>query len=165
MVSSSDGQRFGCQASSLLGSLYPRYYCYYDRAVTVYTHMADQQSALHTQVIACSVREALYILDGLLDNHTIFRPKEHFVDQHGFTTQLFSLCHLLGHSLMPRLPLPKQQLYKLDRTKHYGRLDEVIRGTVDTVLIREQLARLKRIPAGVNGRFEALLALPLSPNL
>jgi TnpA family transposase len=35
-VSSSDGQRFGLQASSLLGSLYPRYFGYYDRAVTVY---------------------------------------------------------------------------------------------------------------------------------
>src|SRR5215813_14350178 len=34
-VSSSDGQRFGLQASSLLGSLYPRYFGYYDKAVTV----------------------------------------------------------------------------------------------------------------------------------
>jgi len=107
-VSSSDGPRFGLQASSLPGSLYPRYYGYYDRAVTVSTHIADQQSVLHTQVIACSVREALYVLDGLLENHTILRPKEHFVDQHGFTDQLFGLCHLLGYSLMPRLPLPKQ---------------------------------------------------------
>lgn len=151
-VSSSDGQRFGLQASSLLGALYPRYYGYYDRAVTVYTHIADQQSVLHTQVIACSVREALYVLDGLLENHTILRPKEHFVDQHGFTDQLFGLCHLLGYSLMPRLPLPKQQLYKLDRTRHYGRLDEVIRGTVDTELIREQWDQLVRVAASLRNR-------------
>jgi TnpA family transposase len=151
-VSSSDGQRFGLQASSLLGSLYPRYYGYYDRAVTVYTHIADQQSVFHTQVIACSVREALYVLDGLLENNTILRPKEHFVDQHGFTDQLFGLCHLLGYSLMPRLPLPKQQLYKLDRTKHYGRLDEVIRGTVDTELIREQWDQLIRVAASLRNR-------------
>ena len=57
----------------------------------------------------------------------ILRPKEHFVDQHGFTDQLFGLCHLLGFSLMPRLNVSKQTLYKLDRTKSYGRLDEVIR--------------------------------------
>ena len=84
-VSSSDGQRFGLQASSLLGSLYPRYFGYYDQALTVYTHIADQHSVLHTQVIACSVREAIYVLDGLLNNDTVLRPKEHFVDQHGFT--------------------------------------------------------------------------------
>src|SRR5262249_9709885 len=32
--SSSEGQRFGVRASSLLGVLYPRYFGYYDRAVT-----------------------------------------------------------------------------------------------------------------------------------
>ena len=95
-VSSSDGQRFGLQASSLLGSLYPRYFGYYDQALTVYTHISDQHSVFHTQVIACSVREAIYVLDGLLNNNTILRPQEHFVDQHGFTDQLFGLCHLLG---------------------------------------------------------------------
>ena len=100
-VSSSDGQRFGLQASSLLGSLYPRYFGYYDQALTVYTHTSDQHSVFHTQGISCSVREAIYVLDGLLNNDTILRPKEHFVDQHGFTDQLFGLCHLLGFTLMP----------------------------------------------------------------
>ena len=42
------------------------------------------------------MREAIYVLDGLLSNDTVLRPKEHFVDQHGFTDQLFGLCHLLG---------------------------------------------------------------------
>ena len=59
-MSSSDGQRFGLQASSLLGALYPRYFGYYDQALTVYTHIADQHSVFHTQVIACSVREAIF---------------------------------------------------------------------------------------------------------
>lgn len=38
LISSSDGQRFGIQQSSLLASFYPRYFGYYDRAVSVYTH-------------------------------------------------------------------------------------------------------------------------------
>ena len=151
-VSSSDGQRFGLQASSLLGSLYPRYFGYYDRALTVYTHIADQHSVFHTQVIACAVREAIYVLDGLLNNDTILRPKEHFVDQHGFTDQFFGLCHLLGFTLMPRLNVSKQQLYKLDRTQHYGRLDDVIHGTVDTALLREQWDQLVRVAASLRNR-------------
>jgi TnpA family transposase len=52
-------------SSALLGALSPRYFGYYDRAVTVDTHGADQHSVLHTQVIACSVREATSVLDGL----------------------------------------------------------------------------------------------------
>jgi Transposase and inactivated derivatives, TnpA family len=126
MVSSSDGQRFGLQASSLLGSLYPRYFGYYDQALTVYTHTSDQHSVFHTQVISCSVREAIYVLDGLLNNNSILRPKEHFVDTHGYTDQLFGLCHLLGYSLMPRLNVSKQKLSKFDRTKSYGCLERVL---------------------------------------
>ncbi len=53
---------------------------------------------------------------------------------------------------MPRLNVRKQQLYKLDRTQHYGRLDEVIRGTVDTALIREQWDQLVRIAASLRNR-------------
>ena len=151
-VSSSDGQRFGLQASSLLGSLYPRSFGYYDQALTVYTHISDQHSVFHTQVIACSVREAIYVLDGLLNNDTILRPQEHCVDQHGFTDQLFGLCHLLGFTLMPRLNVSKQTLYKLDRTKSYGRLDEVITSTVDTALIREQWDQLVRVAASLRNR-------------
>jgi TnpA family transposase len=151
-VSSSDGQRFGLQASSLLGSLYPRYFGYYDPALTVYTHVADQHSVFHTQVIACSLREAIYVLDGLLANDTILRPKEHFVDQHGYTDQLFGLCHLLGYSLMPRLTVSKHTLYKLDRTKSYGPLDAVLRGTVDLALIREQWDQLVRVAASLRNR-------------
>jgi TnpA family transposase len=120
--------------------------------LTVYTHVADQHSVFHTQVIACSVREAIYVLDGLLSNDTVLRPKEHFVDQHGFTDQLFGLCHLLGFSLMPRLNVSKQHLYKLDRTQHYGCLDEVIQGTVDTALIREQWDQLVRLTMSLRNR-------------
>ena len=152
LVSSSDGQRFGLQASSLLGSLYPRYFGYYDRAVTVYTHVADDHSVFHTQVIACGLREATYVLDGLLNNHTVLRPKDHFVDTHGYTDQLFGLCHLLGYRLMPRLTVSKQTLYKVDRAKHYGGLDEVFQGTVDLALIREQWDQLVRIAASLRHR-------------
>jgi len=55
-ISSSDDQRFGIQASSLLASFYPRYFGYYDRAVTVYTHVSDQHSVFASRAIACSAR-------------------------------------------------------------------------------------------------------------
>ena len=131
-VSSSDGQRFGLQASSLLGSLYPRYFGYYDRALTVYTHIADQHSVFHTQVIACSVREAIYVLGRAARQRydpaaqgTFCRPAW----LHRST--LWPLSPAWAIALMPRLNVSKQTLYKLDRTKHYGRLDAVITGTVD----------------------------------
>jgi TnpA family transposase len=71
------------------------------------------------------------------------------VDDHGFTDQLFGLCHLRGYTLMPRLPVHKQQLYKLDPTKNYSRLDEVMHGTGDMALIQEQWDQLVRVGASL----------------
>jgi len=151
--SSSDGQRFGIQASSLLASFYPRYFGYYERAITLYTHVSDQHSVFGTQVISCSPREALYVLDGLLENDTILRPREHYTDTHGFTEQLFGLCYLLGYSFMPRLrDLADQQLYKVDKEVALGRLQPLFHMGVDVALIREQWDQLVRVVASLKNR-------------
>ena len=82
-ISSSDAQRFRLRADSLIASYYPRYYGYYDKAIGIYTHVSDQYSVFNTKVISCSPREALYVLDGLLENNTILKPKDHTTDTHG----------------------------------------------------------------------------------
>ena len=48
-LSSSDAQRFGIRASSLLASYYPRYYGYYEKAIGIYTHISDQYCRLQHQ--------------------------------------------------------------------------------------------------------------------
>ncbi|HTP51679.1 MAG TPA: Tn3 family transposase [Anaeromyxobacteraceae bacterium] len=153
VASSSDGQRFGIQAPSLLASFYPRYFGYYDRAVSVYTHVSDQFSVFSTRVISCSPREAIYVLDGILENDTVLRPREHCTDTHGFTEQLFGLCHLLGIAFMPRLKdLKDQQLYRIDRENGFGPLAPIFRGTIDGNLIREQWDQLVRVAASLKNR-------------
>ena len=152
-ASSSDGQRFGVQESSLLAGFYPRYFGFYERAITVYTHVSDQYSVFASQAISCSPREAIYVLDGLLENETVLRPREHYTDTHGFTEQLFGLCYLLGFSFMPRLKdLASQQLYKLDRSATYGTIDALFRGTIDSALVREQWDALVRVAASLRQR-------------
>src|SRR5882672_10252668 len=94
-LSSSDAQRFGMRASSLLASYYPRYYGYYDKAIGIYTHTSDQYAVFSTQVISCSPREALYVLDGLLNNNTILQIREHTTDTHGYTVILTSVGYTL----------------------------------------------------------------------
>lgn len=121
--SSSDGQRFGIQRSSLLASFCPRYFGYYDRAVSVHTHISDQFSVFGTRVISCAPREALYVLDGLLENDSVLRLREHCTDTHGYIEDLFGLCYLLGYSFMPRIrDLADKQLYRIDRDAVYPNL-------------------------------------------
>ena len=152
-ASSSDGQRFGIQASSLLASFYPRYFGYYDRAITVYTHVSDQYSVFGARAISCFLREAIYVLDGLLENDTLLHPREHYTDTQGYTEHLFGLCYLLGYAFMPRLKdLADQQLYALERTPTYKHLDPLFRGGVDLALIQEQWDQLVRIAASLRHR-------------
>jgi len=152
-LSSSDGQRFAVQRDGLLGAVYPRYFGYYDRAITLYTHLSDRFGVFATQAISCAPREAGYVLDGLLENDTLVRPLVHTTDTHGFTEQLFGLCHLLGIAFMPRLKdLPDQQLYKLDKDTDHGPLEPLFRGVVDTALIAEQWDQLVRIAASLRDR-------------
>ncbi len=152
-LSSSDGQRFGVQKSSLLASFYPRYFGYYERAVTVYTHTSDQHSVFGTEVISCGVREALYVLDGLLENNTELNPQIHFTDTHGYTEHLFGLCYLLRFSFRPRIrDLSDQKLYKIDSGHGHEKIESVFSGRVDVSIILEQWDALVRIASSLKNK-------------
>ena len=145
-LSSSDAQRFKIRADSLLASYYPRYYGYYEKAIGIYTHVSDQYSVFSTKIISCSPREALYVLDGLLENNTILKIREHTTDTHGYTEIVFALCHLLGFYFMPRIrDLKDQQLYRIDKTVDYGDLNQFITKTADLAIIEEQWEYMMRV--------------------
>ena len=151
--SSSDGQRFAVERDSLLGSVYPRYFGYYDRALQLYTHTSDQNSVYGTQAISCAPREAGYVLGGILDNDTALAIREHTSDTHGFTEHLFGLCVLLGITFMPRLKdLPDQVLSRIDRDADYGALQPLLRGRINVELILEQWDQLVRLAASLKDR-------------
>lgn len=145
-LSSSDAQRFKIRADSLLASYYPRYYGYYEKAIGIYTHVSDQYSVFSTKIISCSPREVLYVLDGLLENNTILKIREHTTDTHGYTEIVFALCHLLGFYFMPRIrDLKDQQLYRIDKSVDYGDLNHLLTKTADLAIIEEQWEYMMRV--------------------
>lgn len=151
-ISSSDGQRFGVQGSSLIAAFYPRYFGYYDRAVTLYT-LISRCSVLSTQVICCGDREAWYVLNGLLENDTDLPLGQHHTDTHGFSDHVFALCSLLDYFFMPRLKnLHRQTLYKIDRNAHYGPLEPMFKGTIDLELIASHRDDMVRLAAALKNR-------------
>ena len=144
--SGSDGDRFCIQKSSNLASFYPKAFGYYQKVIAIYTHLSDQFSVFSTQVISCGVREASYVLDGLIRNKMITHPHFHCTDTGGFTHQLFALCYLLGYSFQPRLKdLADQKLYKLDKDQTYGEIDSIFTGHIDLDAISEQWEQIIRI--------------------
>ena len=149
-LSSSDGQRFRVRGSSLIASYYPRYFGYYEKGVSIYSHVSDQSSVFGTKVISCSPREALYVLDGLLENDTILGIREHTTDTEGYTEHIFAICRLLGYKFMPRIKnLKDQTLYRIHKNKDYGEIDVLLKKTVDMDLINEQWDQMLRVVASL----------------
>ncbi|MBF0307641.1 MAG: Tn3 family transposase, partial [Alphaproteobacteria bacterium] len=150
---SSDGQRFAIERDSPLGAFYPRYFGHYERALTLYTHTADQNSVYATQAISCAPREAGWVLNGILENDTALDIREHTTDTGGFTEKLWGLCALLGIDFMPRLKdLPDQALHRVDRGADYGPLAPLLRSTIDLNIIVDHWDSLVRIAASLKDR-------------
>ena len=125
-LSSSDAQRFLIRADSLLSSYYPRYYGYYEKAIGIYTHVSDQYSVFSTKIISCSPREALYVLDGLLENNTVLKIREHTTDTWIYGNRVRSLpfARLLlyaAHSgFKGSTTLPYRQIRRLRRPQPFA---------------------------------------------
>ena len=131
-VSSSDGQRFAVRESSLYTSYCTRYFGFFKKAISVYTHVADNYGVFSTQILSCGIREAIAVLDGLLSSERVIAPKLHTTDTHGYTDQLFALSYLLGITFAPRLKdLGDLTLYRLSRNQDVGSLYDIFSGVGD----------------------------------
>jgi TnpA family transposase len=68
-----------------------------------YYHVSDTYIPLFSHFIPCAVWEAVYILDGLLKNESDIQPDVLHADTQGQSEPVFTLAHLLGIELMPRI--------------------------------------------------------------
>jgi TnpA family transposase len=69
------------------------------RGVTLYAHTADNCLRLHQQPIPCRLREAAFVLDGLVEHE--LDPRTCYTDTHGYTEVVMATAVLLGFELAP----------------------------------------------------------------
>jgi TnpA family transposase len=78
------------------------------------------------------VRDATYVLDGLLYHESDMRIEEHYTDTSGFTDHVFALMHLLGFKFAPRIKdMPDKKLYVPASSNDYPALNAIIGGTIN----------------------------------
>ena len=99
--SSSDGMRMKVPVSSF----HAKYsgHLGFEKGVTIYRAVADQFQSYNTKIINMDSREAVHVLDALLSHNTELDIKEHYTDTHGYTDQVFALCHMFGIKFAPRI--------------------------------------------------------------
>ena len=100
-TSSSDGMRVQVGVSSLISEHNPHYGS--GKGSTIYRFVSDQYSTFYTKVINTNAREAVHVIDGLLEHETDLCINEHYTDTAGYTDQVFGLSHLLGFVFAPRI--------------------------------------------------------------
>jgi TnpA family transposase len=148
-TSSSDGQRFkaGGRAEST-GHINPKYGT--DPGRTFYTHISDQYAPFSTKVVNVGVRDATYVLDGLLYHESDLRIEEHYTDTAGFTDHVFALMHMLGFRFAPRIrDLGETKLYLPKSNVRYDALKPMIGGKLNIKQIRAHWDEILRLATSI----------------
>jgi TnpA family transposase len=116
----------------------------------IYTHINDQYAPFHSKVIKVGVRDATYVLDGLLYHESDLRIEEHCTDTSGFTFHIFALMHLLGFSFAPRIrDIQDCKLYVPDSSIDYPALKALIGGKINNKHIRTNWEEVLRMTTSV----------------
>ncbi len=144
-VASADGLRFRVPVRTLNAGPNSRYFGV-GRGVTYYNYTSDQFTGFHGIVIPGTLRDSLYILDGLLEQQTSLRPVQVMSDSAGYSDIIFGLFWLLGYQFSPRLSdLGDARFWRMSRDGHYGALEGLARQRVNTELIARNWDDLLRV--------------------
>ena len=119
------------------------------RGVTLYNHVNNRGDQYWIDVVNCLLREATYVLDGLLYQDAP-EIKEHYTDTGGYTDLIFGLFSLLGFRFAPRLrDLSDQTLYRAKKGADYGVFSPMFKKDIRERLIVEHWDDLNRIAASL----------------
>jgi len=149
-VASADGLRFVVPVRTLNAGPNRKYFNA-DRGVTYYNFTSDQFTGFHAIVIPGTLRDSMYILDGLLEQQTRLRPVEIMTDTAGVSEVVFGLFWLLGYQFSPRLAdIGEARFWRLDPTADYGVLNTIARARVNTKLIIRNWDDLLRVAGSLH---------------
>lgn len=116
-----DGTQYELRENNLLGERHIRYGGYGGIA---YHHISDTYIALFSHFIACGVWEAVYILDGLIQNKSVPQPNKVQADTQGQSEIVFGVAHMLGIELLPRMGnWNKVTMYRPEKGVRYKNID------------------------------------------
>ncbi len=129
-VASADGLRFVTPVKTISSGSNPKYFGA-GRGVTYYNFTSDQFTGFHGIVIPGTIRDSLYLLEGILEQQTVLKPREVMTDTAGYSDIIFGLFGLLGYQFSPRLAdIGSARFWKLDTNADYGILNKLARNKI-----------------------------------
>ncbi|ELT2890705.1 Tn3 family transposase, partial [Salmonella enterica] len=95
-VASADGMRFVTPVKTLNAGPNKKYFGS-GRGITWYNFISDQYTGFHGIVIPGTLRDSIFVLEGLLEQQTGLNPVEIMTDTAGASDIIFGLFWLLGY--------------------------------------------------------------------
>ena len=111
--------------------------------------MDERYIPFYSLIIDASIREATFVLDGLLHNDVI-KSTIHTTDTHGYTEALFGLMDLLGFGFTPNIAKvlrKKRYTFKEHSISDYRNKGYLVlpKGYINTELIKENWNEILRL--------------------
>jgi TnpA family transposase len=126
-VASVDGLRFVVPVRTVNAGPNPRYFGR-GRGITYLNYVSDLSMGFHGIVVPGTLRDSLFLLDGLLEHRTGLDPREVTSDTAGYSDVVFGLFALLGYRFSPRLAdAGEARFWRIDRAADHGPLDGLSR--------------------------------------
>ncbi len=144
-VASADGMRFVTPVRTINAGPNRKYFGS-SRGITWYNFVSDQFSGFHGIVVPGTLRDSIFVLEGLLEQQTGLNPVEIMTDTAGASDMVFGLFWLLGYQFSPRLADAGESVFwRVDKAANYGALDELARSCVNTHKIEQHWDDMMRI--------------------
>lgn len=144
-VASADGLRFTVPVRTINAGPNPKYF-HTGKGVTYLNYTSDQFVGFHGIVIPGTLRDSLFILDGLLEQITGLQPVELMADTAAYSDVVFGLFWLLGYQFSPRLAdLGEARFWRMGPKADCGELSRLAIQKIKTKLIIRNWDDLLRV--------------------
>ena len=144
-VASADGMRFVTPVRTINAGPNRKYFGSH-RGITWYNFTSDQFSGFHGIVIPGTLRDSIFLLEGLLEQQTGLKPVEIMTDTTGASDMVFGLFWLLDYQFSPRLADAGEAVFwRIDKDADYGVLNDLARGCAKAQRIEQHWDDMLRI--------------------
>jgi TnpA family transposase len=153
-----DGTQYDFYEQNLLAGYHFRYR---KMGAVAYRHVANNYIAYFAHFLPPGIKEAIYVIEGLLKSELSVLPDAVHSDTHGQTTTVFAFTYLLGIKLMPRIRNWKDLLFfRPSKDVHFRHIESLFSDPVNWALIERHWEDLMQVILSIHtGRISSAMLL------
>jgi TnpA family transposase len=153
-----DGTQYDFYEQNLLAGYHFRYR---KMGAVAYRHVADNYIAYFAHFLPPGIKEAVYVIEGLMKSRLSILPDAVHSDTHGQTTTVFAFTYLLGIKLMPRIRNWKDLLFfRPSKDLRFRHIESLFSNPVDWALIERHWEHLMQMVVSIHaGKISSAMLL------